>query len=256
MKKLLIVLCVLAACSSSFAASWAWFQQSPSTSWNTVGNWWDLGSTYAGPPAAGDTVYVTTAWGSAASIVVDSPANGGSALNLAYVGDCLLDIQSSLTTTNFYAGVFGTGTATININNVLGSITTPADTFIGYYQSNGILNMSAGTISADHFYVGFTAGAHGTATVTGGTITTNWLGMDAAGGFGTLTLGGTGKVIITNKYGTTSDWIGLFNYWNGKQILNAQANIVGNTVEITAIPEPATISLLLLGAIAALKRRS
>jgi hypothetical protein len=250
---------MVAVCGSSASAAslnWAGVVDSY---WGTTGNWADpLGSTtYVAPPQAGDTVYITTAWSANPNVIVNSPANGGSALNIGYVGEATsVDIQSSLTATNIYAGVFGTGTATINLNSVSGSITSTADTFIGYYQSNGILNMSAGTITADHFYVGFTAGAHGTATVTGGTITTNWLGMDAAGGVGTLTMGGTGKVVINaTKYSTTANWINTFNVWSGTQILNAQANIVGDTVEITAIPEPATFVLLSLGGIAALRRR-
>lgn len=260
MRQLSTVMCVLAVvavCGSSvYGADLSWAGVVDGK-WSTTGNWATTpgGTTYGPSPAAGDTVFVSTVWGAFPTLVVDAPAVGG-ALNLAYAGgNSSMDIQSSLTAANLYGGIFGAGTATINLNSASGSIVTTGDTFIGYYQANSILNMSAGTMTNDHFYIGYTAGAHGAATVTGGTITTNWLGMDAAGGFGTLTLGGTGKVVIKNTYGTTSDWMGIFSAWSGTKILNAQANVVGNTVEITAIPEPATLVLLALGGIAALKRR-
>lgn len=287
MKKLNVIFCLLtivAVCGSVNGETVEWFNLNNSTNWSTYGNWGHYATgTYSTPPTSADEVLIgDRGWGG--TVVV----NVAAAADIMKVGDGAswngqLDVQNSLTaTTGIYVAVY-TNTSTVNLNSVSGSINTQY-LWLGHTGGNGTVNMSAGSINCGNtIAVGYYAGgasttgqlnmsggtintgslhlgmsdAVGNVFLSGGTIYTSWFEVGAPNhtNTGTLNLSGTGKMVIDSGFKNTDYWMSLFNDYNGTKILNAQAQVVGNTVEITAIPEPATMFVLGLGSLLPLRRR-
>ena len=63
-------------------------------------------------------------------------------------------------------------------------------------------------------------------------------------------------MVISDVLDTPENWLTTVNGMMGTNLFNAQAEIVGNTVEITAIPERATMMLLGLGGVLLRRKRA
>ncbi len=270
MKRMVLILLLLALFAQvSLGAGEYLFYPVVSDNWSDGDNWYVDGVPGVTPgPANLAVISEYTGW--AADAVLDAPGTCGD-MYLGFTANGSLDVQSTLdVTTALYVGVSG-GTGTIELNSASGTINSPylmlghtsgavmnmSDGLVNnsiwygsgvYAGSDGLLNMTGGDIIADAFYIGHEAGALGAVDLLGGTVATQHLGIGQNGGTGVLTLGGDGKMIIGTGYGSAADWLDIVNGMIGADlILNAQATLVGDTVEITAIPEPATLALLSLG---------
>ncbi len=283
-RKVRVVVCLLvmaAVCGSSFGSS-ANFAGTTDNKWSTASNWLIDFAAWGPAPTMFDQVVVSTRyWPTGGSVVVDAPA----ACDLLQVGlegkDGLVDVQNSLDVWfgGAQVGFAGTGTGTINLNSASGSLNLRSETGIGW-TGNGVLNMSAGSITSSSIInIGYAGNA--TANISGGTINTASLWIATWGGsstlnlsdgvittdylnFGTGTTGilnvtGNGKLILTSKNWDVVSWKDYFlnslPTHAGIHTINAQMNIVGDTLEFTAIPEPATMAMLGLGGLLVMRRK-
>jgi hypothetical protein len=113
---------------------------------------------------------------------------------------------------------------------------------------NGTVNMSGGTIDVSVLYLANLAGSTGTFNLSGGTVSV-WGMSFNQGNAGQLTLSGSGKLVYRGGDLTT------VNAWISQGKITGQAAQVGNNIEISVVPEPASLSLLGLGALPILLRR-
>jgi len=289
----LCVLVMVAVCSSTFgstfqsndghnwskAANWVWGNAPPTSSDDAVVNnqYWTSGTVIVDAPAVCHDLYVGN-WASGSldvqsSLTVSNDVHIGIFTN----GSGTVSSSGSITASHIYVGQGDPGILNISAGSV--GVT---ELYLGVGGGSGVLNMSGGAITATGL-VHIGNDGTGTATVSGGTITTAslWLsstsgtsttgnldlsggvittdyfnfGQNFGGGTGTLTLSATGKLVITNANMTPEAWKEYLNGQMGTGILNAQMNVVGNTLEITAIPEPATMVILGLGGLLAIRRK-
>ena len=153
-------------------------------------------------------------------------------------GTIHLNTASTLTASYVSLGFDTGGTGVLNMSD--GTFNAPGNFVVGAYMAAvGTINMTGGAINTPYLGIGNGDGSTATLDLLGGTITTDnlYVGDGAAGvGTGTITLGGTGKMILTNTVLTPDVWKTIFDPMIGTRILDAQTNIVGDTLEITADP--------------------
>ncbi len=265
MKRTILILFALALFAQcGFAAGEYLFYPVESTNWSNGNNWYVDGVPGA-TPGPGSLAVISDYTGWAADAVLDAPGTADM-LYLGFGGSGSLDVQSALTMTSYlYTGVTsGTGALTVSTGGSIntprldigftssgtmtmndGSVTASAWLIVGN-AADGLLTMTGGLIDTAELYIG--QGSTGHIDLDGGVLTAGYLGFDMAGGVGSLDLGGDGKLVLTNAYFSPDAWLPVVEGLIGAgTITNAQANIVGNTLEITVIPEPATLALLSLG---------
>jgi hypothetical protein len=245
---------------------------SSSGSWGDSNNWYrDPGGWASGIPGASDTAISNNG-----GPLLVSSTQAANILQVGYGGVASsLDLQSTLSFSNSKIAQFGAaGAALGTLTMTTGSpVLTGADylEFGTNASTNGLLTMSKGSVSATNMIVG-NAGA-GTVNMSGGTIDVSvlylanqvgstgtfnlsggtvsvWAMYFNQGNAGHLTLSGSGKLVYQGgDLSTVNAWIS-----QGK-ITGGQAAQVGSNIEISVVPEPASLSLLGLGALPILLRR-
>ncbi len=174
-------------------------------------------------------------------------------------GTGTIDLNTASTLTASYVSIgFDTGgTGVVNMSD--GTFNAIVHMIVGDYNGSvGTINMTGGDLTAPYLGIGNGVGSTADVNLSGGTISTGnlYLGALAEGtGAGTLTLGGTGKLVLDNTVLAPDAWKGWLDSLIGTRILNAETTIVGDTLEITAIPEPATMLLLGLGGVLLRRKR-
>jgi hypothetical protein len=260
-----LALALMAAASPKASAATYYFGSSSgpngtssSGSWGDINNWYGPGAWASGIPGASDTAISNNG----GPLLVSAPQSA----NILQVGvsnvASSLDLQSTLTISSGGVAQFGAAGA------ALGTLTmttgSPVLTGADYLQfgtnasTNGLLTMSTGSISANYMivgnagtgtvnmsggtididqnlYLGNQAGSSGTFNLSGGTVTVSSLNFNS--GTQLLAISGSGKLVINNDGWDVDSWLGTVNTWISQgKITGAEAEIVGNTVEITAAP--------------------
>jgi hypothetical protein len=127
--------------------------------------------------------------------------------------------------------------------------------------TQGFINMSGGTISATGtFAIAFSAGTAGTVNLSGGTISSDSFQMNPSGlGTASMDITGTGQLIIDGDETLAVDgyisngW--LTGYGNEDDIMYDFDDTNPGKTTVWAIPEPATICILAIGAFGLIRRR-
>ena len=231
---------------------------SSSGSWGDSNNWYGPGGWASGIPGASDTAISNNG----GPLLVSAPQSAN-ILQVGYGGAASsLDLQSTLTISSGGVAQFGAaGAALGTLTMTTGSpVLTGADylEFGVNASTNGLLTMSTGSISANYMivgnagtgtvnmsggtididqnlYLGNQAGSSGTFNLSGGTVTVSSLNFNS--GTQLLAISGSGKLVINDDQWDVTNWLGTVNYWIGQgKITGAEAQIVGNTVEVTAAP--------------------
>ncbi|KKT06061.1 MAG: hypothetical protein UV78_C0020G0006 [Parcubacteria group bacterium GW2011_GWA2_43_17] len=261
-KEMFLVMVALAVFAGTVFAGPSWTGATGDGLWTTNLNW-DSGVA----PGTGSTPIVRSAYytngfhptfaagmtGFYGQVIVGYPDAAG-------LFEARLDVTGGSMITNSLWISFGWDTSYKGVINMSGgSINATSEIRVGYYGAAGRLNMSNGTITGGNMFLG-SDGGKGTIQLSGGTIDVPYLGMYGSSLFN---ISGTGKLIVNDADGTIASDL-LLGYYAGSDMLtgngladDAQLNIVWDGVghtTVTAIPEPATLSLLSLG-IAALIRR-
>ncbi|RLF05351.1 MAG: hypothetical protein DRJ64_05700 [Thermoprotei archaeon] len=242
---LLVVLGVFAL--SGVASADLYFAPVVDDQWLNAGNWYDTSDwSLAGRvPTLTDNVPLEN------EPVISGPGAEAALLWIAPWGADTgsLTVEGSLHTSGYlWVGSQGAGELTMNS----GVIDVDDHLILGANSSaTGQMYMNGGVVNT--LVGGFFIGGDGTGhlEVAGGTINTSYIGFGCWGsGSGTINFSGDGEIISdANQVDEVQGWID--NGW----ITNAQVNFVGGKTVISQIPEPATLTLLGLGAVAMLRRK-
>jgi T5SS/PEP-CTERM-associated repeat protein len=206
---------------------------------NHSGSFDYIGSASSGATSVGTANVSAGTWTNSA---LEIGTGGAGTLNLSGTGN----ISSGYG----WLGYLGTGTGTANVS---GGSWTIGGVEIGSYGT-GTLNLSGGNVTVTGAegwgsYLGFSAGALGTANVSGGTWSTNQeLSIGGDGGTGLLNLSGSGLVTNTEGYmggypGSSGAGVGIANISGGTwtNTGNLTVGLVGNgTINLT---ENGTVSV-------------
>jgi hypothetical protein len=220
------VACLALLVMSSVQAGTVYWTGLTSTAWTDVSNW-DQGTA----PSTGDTVILNQ--GSPYTPVVST--SGNPTTGQVYVsirGGLNVFAGGDLSMTDLITGVWGNSGGTI----VTGGLLT----------MSGLLNLGA-------------AGYDGKIDISGGIVQSAGLSINATGGAG-MNISGNGKYI------TSISKLNDVNYWVNNNIIKANNGAAGWSINIdtttdpskvilTAVPEPATIALAAIGAVAVALRR-
>jgi hypothetical protein len=245
---------------------------SSSGSWGDSNNWYrDPGGWASSTPGASDTAISNNG-----GPLLVSSTQAANILQVGYGGAASsLDLQNTLTISSGgvaqfgYAGAalgtltmttgspvltgaayleFGTNASTNGLLTMSTGSVSATNMIVGN-AGNGTVNMSGGTIDVSVLYLANQAGSSGTFNLSGGTVSV-WAMYFNQGNAGHLALSGSGKLVYQGgDLSTVNAWIS-----QGK-ITGGQAAQVGNNIEISVVPEPASLSLLGLGALPFLLRR-
>jgi len=220
------VACLALLVMSSVQAGTVYWTGLTSTAWTDVSNWYQSTA-----PSAGDTVILNP--GSPYTPVVST--SGNPTTGQVYVsirGGLNVFAGGDLSMTDLITGVWGNSGGTI----VTGGLLT----------MSGLLNLGA-------------AGYDGKIDISGGIVQSAGLSINATGGAG-MNISGNGKYI------TSISKLNDVNYWVNNNIIKANNGAAGWSINIdtttdpskvilTAVPEPATIALAAIGAVAVALRR-
>jgi len=217
---------------------------------------------YVSGPADGPLVNTSDAV--AYNVRVGGPGGGATWCTLSVVDGAVLDVNhwmmAGTDSGSVRSGELNMTGGTINLG--MGS---PIDghLFVSYSGAGtqGFINMSGGTISATGtFAIAFNAGTIGTVNLSGGTIYSDSFQMNPSGlGTASMDITGTGQLIIDgDETPAIIGYIGngwLTGYGSEDDILyDYNVTNTGKTT-VWAVPEPATICFLAIGAFGLIRRR-
>ncbi|AQT69811.1 hypothetical protein STSP2_03008 [Anaerohalosphaera lusitana] len=264
MKKFIVLTCVMALAAVSSAA----------TVWNPAGN----GIT---PPDTG-------LWGDAANWTGGLPGDTEAKAVFNVPGAAEAQVAGSYSGFQVVQGDNNPGGVLRVLNG--GTITTVSDNWsaVGYNDTAQLIVEAGGTFNfGQHAWIGLNDGAVGTVDIFGTVTVGSMLGLGWGGstsqGFvnvydggllalanihgdgsssikhgSLLNINGTGKVTLLNdRIGTINDYAANGLIAGDGIIGNVEATYdeATNLTTVTVVPEPATLSLLGLGALAMLKRK-
>ncbi len=233
-------LCAAAALNSQ--AGTRYWNGNVSQDWSNPNNWQAEGSNLPGVPTAGDTLQLLS-WGVRDPLINNA---GNAAINDLYLSHNMgIAAGGALDTTYFKVGFYNGATLTING----GSLSAGNHLDVGGYGGGtATMNVFGGAITVGGLYLNLNAAANGASYLNlyGGTITDT----------GALSINSTHPAVIDLRGGTLtvpSGQLGNVNYWIGSQNILGFGTAGAVSVDsvstpgylvITAVPEPATLSLL------------
>jgi len=133
------------------------------------------------------------------------------------------------------------------VMNLSGGIVTTnwSDGFIVGYGSSGVLNMTGGTINCFSFHIG--RNGSGEAYLNGGTVNASVLKMSTGGVSSHLDITDGKLVLPASQLTTVNGYVAngwITGYGESSKVV---VTTVGDNIEVTAVPEPATLGLILIG---------
>jgi len=260
-KKLCVLMIALLVVPASVSlASYTWTGNGTDRLWSNSDNW----DTTGGPNATWPWCDVTPNGGgplidSSVTAIFGSQMdlgwnNAGSVTTLDMTGGSLTGGKLGVGT--YYYG--GTESSVMNLSG--GTVTLSASMLVGS-RTSGVLNMTGGTVTtAGGLQISVGAGSNpmqqaasaGDVSLDGGVFNAAYLLMCTNGanaGSGHLDITG-GKLVLPNSESAkvnsyiTKGWI--TGYGDSSKVV---VTPVGSTIEVTAVPEPATIGLILIGSL-------
>jgi len=228
-----------------------WTNDTGNQLWNSPGNW-DQGSVPTDAATAdaqidktGANGCIVNADGSAAQVLLGKYADGDMTVN----SGATFSVLSWVTYLGHSAGTTGT----LNMNG--GTWIQDGMKLAVGNNGNGILNMNAGLIQIinnESIFVDLGSGS-GVVNLYGGTIEAEWMGM-GSNGLVDIT---EGILKIKNQPGDLDTWISgglIVGYGGAGDVFHDTTTNPGWTT-VWATPEPASLALLTLGSLVALRRR-
>ena len=258
-----VTLCVVAVLlTASFAgAATVWNPAGNAIHQPNAGNWSDPGNWTNDIPGVNDNKAVFNVADAAECFVSDAQTVGDLVQGDNADGG-IIRIQNggTLTTTGGWAGIGYNSTAQVIV------------------ETGGVMNFGG------HSWIGFKAGAEGTVDVNGGLVNVaGMFGLGWDGGNGYVNVNNGGILALSNIHGDGStsikqdsllsingtgivtlpgDFIGVIDNYAASGLIagngvlgNVEAIFADGVTTVSAVPEPATMAMLGLGALALLRRK-
>ena len=250
MKKVILCVAVFCFAVGSVSAD-AWFENGTgNTLWSDPLNW--------NPNVVPTSANGWAAFGLSTTVTVDAPASCtdlyGSHPGTDALPDVTINIQDDLDVLyNFYMGHTGTTT----VNQTAGDVTAGYNMLIGW-AGDSVYNMSAGSLTTPGALILSNAGTNaGELYLDGGIVTAGSMAM-GAGGLVDIT---EGILKVAGDFTETVDFfIGTNQFlgYGGTGIVQSSYDELEGytTITASAIPEPATMALLGLGAVLLRRKRA
>ena len=243
------------------AADNHWLGTAGDNEWNTVANWEDghVPDAVLWPTEEAEIGYTTVGAGPILGV-----GDVGSAYRVflgqndgpSMYGELTMD-GGTLTSSGYWSTAYHAGTsALITMNSGTVYIGDPVGANGHLYlgrAGSAIINMSGGSFTCDDDLNIAHAGGYGEINLSGGVFTASTLKFT---GTGLIDISGSGTLVLK---GDDSAAVATFiaNGWitgNGEED-NLNVSLVEGDTVVTAIPEPATISILAFGALGLFRRR-
>jgi hypothetical protein len=277
MKKLFILLLLLGGASSALAVANTWNSTNTTTNWFDEFNW-ALGVPTAAASPGGDAILYQSSGVAPGPVLLSGESAVAYSVLLCgnpppptpQVAQTLTIKPGATLTTTTFLYVSGNGT-TVRWGDLImegGIVTVGTDFSVGRSaigktgDQRGWLHMTDGTINvAATFSIAQYPNASGWVELYGGTINTQWFSMLTNDGTGVarLDIQNDGKLIILGdvtssiaNYSTTLGWI--TGYGDKNNVRWDTTTNPGKTT-VWAVPEPATMCLLGLGALSLIRRK-
>jgi len=199
---------------------------------------------------------VSTAWTNAANWTNGFPSDAGAGNTIINTGSPYTPVVSTLGNTTTGQTYIMTGGG---LNVVAGGALSTIDLVTGVSGNSGGTIVTGGLLTMSGYLNLGAGGKDGKIDISGGIVQSANLSINAAGGAG-MNISGDGKYIanISN--------LGNVNYWVANNIIKANNGAAGWSINVdsttdpskvilTAVPEPATLALAAIGAVAVALRR-
>lgn len=223
--------------------------------WDTASNW------SSGVPGPGEDIYIEASWNQGKQPLIQSGIDGvGGTLRMGSTNDTISSLTingGSLTLSSHF--ILGQGANSIVAIYMNGGSLTANSLWSGNMQgwgmaTQGTLYMTDGVVNliGEGLYVSRSSGASSLGVQLDGGILNAASVFFGAGGMDIT----AGKLVLPLSYeARIKDYIGkswLTGYGSKD---NVMITTVDNTIEVTAIPEPITLSLFGIGAFALIHRK-
>ena len=257
MKKLVVLTCVLLVASFASADVFRFMGN---------GNWEDsqwqnqtAGLNNVAPPGSGDTARMN--WGGATCTLSTATTIYQLSTGVDENGNLVVASGGHLTTGAVWSSIGHTtgetGTLTVDAG---GTVDFGQHLWVGYNAgATGIIDIS-GTVSVGQMLgLGWNGGVGYVNVLDGGVLDLFQLhgdGISSIKNGSILDISGTGQVLLPGDYtGVLNAYIANDTISGNGVLGNVTWDVVDGTTIVTAVPEPATMSLLGLGALALLRKK-